>query len=91
MCCTRKPNSVLSIIYLGELLPTPSSSTTREIGEAAISRVTALHTSKDLAVSTLLLPKELFLKEESIAFLRRRLCSHLVVCTRRELPATYTN
>lgn len=51
---------------------------------------TALHTSKDLAVSPRMLPYELILADAS-AFLLGRLCSHLLACARRALPATCTN
>lgn len=62
-----------TVIYLGVLLPTPSSGTSR------FWRDTALHSSKDLAVSLPMLPSELTPSFDgvAVAFASGRLCSHL--------------
>lgn len=73
------------IIYLGYLLP----DTSRGSLETKVSS-TALHASKDLAVSPSLLPRRLFPKpacalphadKEPCCFRIRRLCSHLSCIT----------
>jgi len=73
-----------AIIYLGALLPTPSSGTSR------FWRDTTLHSSKDLAVSPPALPPGLAPSNDgaAVAFASGRLCSHLADCSGRALPAT---
>lgn len=47
---------------------------------------TTLHRGKDLVVA--FLPFDKSIPEGTLAFRHQRFCSHLVVCTRRALPAT---
>jgi hypothetical protein len=87
-----KPNSVeqpkslvwsFTLAYCYQYAPaalSPYVSYTQKYGS------TALHTSKDLAVS--LMRFRMHIPEGTLAFRHRRHCSHLVDCSRRGLPAT---
>lgn len=81
--CIRKPNSVLAIIYLGLLSPITSSGTS---GVFENPPDTALHTGKNLAVSPVCFHTAF--PDGNLAFLHRRLCSHLYGYPRQALPAT---
>src|SRR4051812_34156293 len=91
MCFASISRILLSItIYLGLLLPINSSGTSLDY-----SRDTALHRSKDLAVSLWLYNYGQTYPTYSCEhagqlklFNFNRLCSHLVDCSRRALPAT---
>ncbi len=67
------------IIYLGQMLPFDSCGSLNYLGLNQIVS-TALHASKDFAVSPTMLPWRLFLKE-SVCFHSRRHCSHLYIIT----------
>jgi len=69
----RKPSFVYAIIYLSSLLPRRSSGTPRIAQRATWD--TALHTSKDFAVSPQ--PSDWIIPEGTLVFRHWRHCSHL--------------
>ncbi len=87
MPCTYKPNSVSTCMDGSHLSRQIVASLLKR--HSPLTEGTALHPSKDLAVSPLVLPRGLIrFKADASFFRQKRLCSHLAPCGGRELPAT---